>query len=85
VDPVALFFAEDQGRAVVSCDPARAEELQTLAGRRGVPAMAVGHVGEPGATARLAVNGYVVERPIGRLAEIYERAIPRRMERPAGA
>jgi hypothetical protein len=27
----------------------------------------------------------VVERPIGGLAEIYERAIPRRMERPAGA
>jgi phosphoribosylformylglycinamidine synthase len=85
VDPVALFFAEDQGRAVVSCDPARAEELQTLAGRRGVPAMAVGHVAEPGATARLVVNGYAVERPIGRLAEIHERAIPRRMERPAGA
>ena len=85
VDPVALFFAEDQGRAVVSCDPARAEELHTLAARRGVPAMAVGHVAEPGAAARLAVSGYVVERPIGGLAEIYERAIPRRMERPAGA
>ena len=84
-DPVQLFFAEDQGRAVVSCDPARAEEIETLAGRRGIPATAVGRVGEPGGAARLAVNGHAVERPIVRLAEIYERAIPRRMERPAGA
>lgn len=85
VDPIRLFFSEDQGRAVVSCDPARTEEIQTLAARRGVPALAVGHVGAPGGTARLSMHWYAVERPIARLAEIYERAIPRRMERPAGA
>lgn len=70
---------------MVSCDPARAEEIETLAARRGIPATAVGRVGEPNGAARLAVNGHAVERPIVRLAEIYERAIPRRMERPAGA
>jgi phosphoribosylformylglycinamidine synthase len=85
LDPVQLFFAEDQGRAVVSCDPAKLEALATLASRRGVPAAAVGHVGEPGGVVRLAVNGRILERPVDRLADIYERAIPRRMERPAGA
>ena len=85
VNPVQLFFAEDHGRAVVSCDPARVEEIRVLAHRRGVPAAAVGLVGEPGGTARIAVNGSALERPIARLAEIHRRAIPRRMERPAGA
>jgi phosphoribosylformylglycinamidine synthase II len=85
VDPVQLFFAEDQGRAVVSCDPAKAEEIAALASRRGVPSSPVGHVGDPGGPVRLSVNGWTVERPVDRLAEIYQRAIPRRMERPAGA
>jgi len=85
VDAVQLFFAEDQGRAVVSCDPARLEELRHLAAKRGVPAEAVGAVGERGGAVRIGVNGSTVERPVGRLAEIYERAIPRRMERAAGA
>jgi phosphoribosylformylglycinamidine (FGAM) synthase-like enzyme len=85
VDPVQLFFAEDQGRAVISCDPSKADEIARLASLRGVPAAPVGHVGEPGGTFRLGVNGWTVERPVGHLADIYERAIPRRMERPAGA
>jgi len=85
VEPVQLFFAEDQGRAVVSCDPSKADEVAQLASRRGVPASPVGHVGESGGVVRLAVNGRALERPVDRLADIYERAIPRRMERPAGA
>jgi phosphoribosylformylglycinamidine synthase len=85
VAPVQLLFAEDQGRAVVSCDPSKAGEIAQLASRRGVPASPVGHVGEPGGVVRLAVNGWALERPVDRLADIYERAIPRRMERPAGA
>jgi phosphoribosylformylglycinamidine synthase II len=83
-DPIQLCFAEDHGRAVVSCDPSRVEEIQHLAAKRGVPAQAVGAVGAAGDPARIAVNGWSLERPVARLAEIYERAIPRRMERAAG-
>ena len=60
-------------------------EIRHLAAKRGVPAEAVGTVGERGGAVRIGINGWAVERPIARLAEIYERAIPRRMERAAGA
>jgi phosphoribosylformylglycinamidine synthase len=85
VDPVQLCFAEDQGRAVVSCEPGRVQEVLTLAHKRGVPAEAVGHVGAPGGQVRLVANGFALERPVARLHETWARAIPRRMERPAGA
>ena len=83
VDAVQLFFAEDHGRAVVSCDPGRVAEVLSLAHHRGVPAAAVGRVGEPGGTVRLAVNGFAVERPVGHLAAIWSGAIPGRMAGPA--
>jgi phosphoribosylformylglycinamidine (FGAM) synthase-like enzyme len=84
-DPIQLCFAEDHGRAVVSCDPARLDEIRHLASKRGVPAQPVGAVGAPGGTVRIAANGRSAERPIVRLHEIYERAIPRRMARAAGS
>jgi len=84
-DPIQLLFAEDQGRAVVSCEPSKLEEIRHLAAKRGVPAQPVGVVGAPGSAVRIAANGWSLERPVTRLAEIHERAIPRRMERAAGA
>ncbi len=81
--PIALLFAEDHGRAVVSADPAKLEEIRHLAAKRGVPAQEVGRVGAPGDPVWIGANGGSLERPLARLAEIYERAIPRRMERAA--
>jgi phosphoribosylformylglycinamidine synthase len=83
-DPLQLLFAEDHARAVVSADPVRLEELRHLAAKRGVAAQEVGRVGAPGDPVWLGANGSETERPLARLAEIYERAIPRRMERAAG-
>jgi phosphoribosylformylglycinamidine synthase len=83
VSPTALLFGEDQGRAVVTVAPADANALLALAATHGVSAAVVGAVGERGGTARFAVMGRTVERPIGRLYTIYEQAIPRRMR--AGA
>jgi phosphoribosylformylglycinamidine synthase len=83
-DPIQLLFAEDHARAVVSADPARLEELRHLAAKRGVAAQEVGRVGASGDPSWIGANGSEIERPVARLAEIYERAIPRRMERAVG-
>jgi phosphoribosylformylglycinamidine synthase len=78
--PAALLFGEDQGRAVVTAAPERAEPLAALARRHGVPAHVVGTVGEPGGPARLLAGDVTITRPIGDLRDIYEQAIPRRLE-----
>jgi phosphoribosylformylglycinamidine synthase len=83
VPPAAALFGEDQGRAVVSAARDKAEELLALAAEHGVPAYAVGTTGTVGGTARLAAGGAGVERPIERLQDIWERAIPRRLDAPA--
>ncbi len=80
VRPAAALFGEDQGRAVVSTARDKAEELLALAAGHGVPAVAVGTTGTVGGTARLTAGGGAVERPIERLQDIWERAIPRRLE-----
>jgi phosphoribosylformylglycinamidine synthase len=82
--PAALLFGEDQARAVVSVGQGRIEELRVLARAHGVSATPVGTVGERGGPARIAAGGRVLERPIERLREVYESAIPRRMEVAAG-
>jgi phosphoribosylformylglycinamidine synthase len=83
VDAAGLLFGEDQGRAVVSAAPGDVPALLALAREHGVPAAVVGAVGAPGAPVRIRSSAGVVERPVERLREVYERAIPRRMEVPA--
>jgi phosphoribosylformylglycinamidine synthase len=85
VDAAALLFGEDQGRAVVTADPAHADALLALAHRFGVPAAVVGSVGAESGAARFLLPGTVVERPIARLRDIHEQAIPRRMATGAAA
>jgi len=79
----ALLFGEDQGRAVVSCDPSHVDALLALAGQHGVPAVRIGSVGTPDGPATIRTSGGTLERPIGALRDVYEAAIPRRMR--AGA
>jgi len=81
----ALLFGEDQGRAVVSVDPAHTEALLALARAHGVPAVVVGTVEAESGTARFVLPGTAVERPVTRLREIHESAIPRRMAAGATA
>jgi len=79
VATVALLFGEDQGRAIVTTDASRTDALLALARTQGVPAWVLGAVGAEDGTARFVLPGTVVERSIGRLREIHEHAIPRRM------
>ena len=76
----ALLFGEAQGRVVLSCAAERVEALLGLAAEHGVPARAIGRVGEPGGTLRIRTRGGGIEAPAAELKAIYDSAIPRRME-----
>ncbi len=80
----ALLFGEDTARAVVSAAPEHVARLLAFAAKHGVPAVRVGAVGAPGGTARFVLAGSrVVERPIRALYQVYESAIPHRLEAAA--
>jgi phosphoribosylformylglycinamidine synthase subunit PurL len=85
VPAAAALFGEDQGRMVVSVARDKTDELLTLAREHGVAAFAVGTTGAVSGAARFAAAGLSFERPIERLREIYERAIPRRLDAPSVA
>ena len=74
------MFGEAQGRAVVSVARGGVDRLIGLARTHGVPAIAIGGTGAVDGAVRLSAGGQTVERPVGRLRDIYERAIPRRMQ-----
>src|SRR5690606_22392518 len=75
-----LLFGESQSRVVLSAAPGAVEALLEVLRRHGVPAARIGTVGEVGGRFRVAAGGGRVDAPEAELAEIYERAIPRRME-----
>jgi phosphoribosylformylglycinamidine synthase len=74
----ALLFGESTGRVVAaSREP---ETLLRLAQERGIPALRIGTTG--GANLRIAPNRGApwIDAPLERLASIWERALPRRLE-----
>lgn len=78
--PAALLFGEDHGRAVVSCDPASVDRLRALAASGSVPCTVVGTVTSDGTLRVTLEGGRSLSRPVAALTEIYESAIPRRLE-----
>jgi phosphoribosylformylglycinamidine synthase len=78
-DDVALLYGEDQGRAVVSCDPANEVGMIGIANRLGVPVFAAGTVGQAKGSLLLATATARYRWPVDRLRETYLTAIPRRM------
>jgi phosphoribosylformylglycinamidine synthase len=78
--PAALLFGEAQGRVVLSCDPAYTADVLEVARRHGVPAARIGAVGAPGGRFRVETRGGTVDADVRALREVYENAIPRRME-----
>jgi phosphoribosylformylglycinamidine synthase len=75
----ALLYGEDGARAVVSCPASAAPDLLALAAEHGVPAAAVGAVGEPGGSLELRTGSRVFAWPVDDLRRVYFDAIPRRM------
>jgi phosphoribosylformylglycinamidine synthase len=68
---VALF-SESASRVVGSVDPARATELEDVAGTLGVPLARLGETGGP----RIVVDG-VLELALAEATAVYEEAIPK--------
>ncbi|MFQ5690311.1 MAG: phosphoribosylformylglycinamidine synthase subunit PurL [Gemmatimonadota bacterium] len=80
---VALF-GESQSRVVLSCAEARVSEVERLAAAHGLPVGRLGTVGRPEDPFRLVAGERRVEIETGRMREVYEAALPRRMEAQAG-
>jgi len=76
-----LLFGEAQGRAVISCSADHVERVLQVARELGVPAMQIGRVA--GDTFRLSAGDAAIEAPLASIAEAYETAIPRFMQRAA--
>jgi phosphoribosylformylglycinamidine synthase subunit PurL len=76
----ALLFGEAQGRVVVSCAEGEVDGILAVAADHGVPARRIGTVGAPFGAFVVRTRRGVIEAPVSELVEIYEGAIPRRME-----
>ncbi|WP_414676492.1 phosphoribosylformylglycinamidine synthase subunit PurL [Longimicrobium sp.] len=76
----ALLFGEAQGRVVLSCEAAKEAELVRCLEIHGVPARRIGTVGERGGVFRVATKDGEIRGVSSLLRDVYERAIPRRMD-----
>jgi phosphoribosylformylglycinamidine synthase len=75
----SVFFGEDHGRALVSVAPRQRDSLLALAQSLGVPAAAIGTVGEKQAKLEAVFRDGTIKVASGELRGIYYDAIPRRM------
>jgi phosphoribosylformylglycinamidine synthase len=82
--PAAVLFGEAQGRVVVSCAPERADSVQGVAERHGVPCQAIGTVGEHGGTFRIRALDSGVEVDLDTLTDSYFGALSDIMDRATG-
>jgi phosphoribosylformylglycinamidine synthase len=76
----ALLFGEAQGRVVLSCAVERVPELLRCLEIHGVPAQQIGTVGGRNGAIRIETGGGTIHAPAFGLQQIYENAIPRRMD-----
>ncbi len=78
-DDAALLYGEDQGRVVLSCDPAHEAAVIAVAAEFGVPVFVAGTVGAAMGTLAVITASARYEWPVSSLRETYFNAIPRRM------
>ena len=83
--PVPLLFGESQGRIVLSCAPAAAVAVRSLAHRHQVPCAVIGTVGPAGGVFRIRAGSSGVSVPVRQLADVFFGAIPVHMDAPAAA
>ncbi len=79
LDGYDLLFSESHGRAVVTCAPDQAAEVERLAGRNGVPVLNAGVVQALNGTVELRLRDGAISQAVARLREVYFTAIPKRM------
>ncbi|MSR06915.1 MAG: phosphoribosylformylglycinamidine synthase subunit PurL [Gemmatimonadetes bacterium] len=78
-----MLFGEDHGRAIVSCAPEFKDRVLAAAKRAGVPAHAIGTVGEKLGRLEFVLRDSTIRLGTPELRETYYTAIPRRMEAAA--
>jgi phosphoribosylformylglycinamidine (FGAM) synthase-like enzyme len=83
LDPQRLLFGEDHGRVVVTCTRAQADRVVDLATELGVPAAAVGFVGERHGQLAIRTGQGSWQWPVDELRRIFFDAIPRRLQHVA--
>ena len=83
LDPQRLLFGEDHGRVVVTCSRTQADRVVELATELGVPAMAVGFVGERHGQLAIKAEQGSWQWSVDDLRRIFFDAIPRRLQHVA--
>jgi phosphoribosylformylglycinamidine synthase len=78
--PVAVLFGEAQGRIVVSCDPAKTDDVLRLAARHELPAAAIGKVTAAREGFNVVVRGASVSAAVDDMAEAYFGSLPEIMD-----
>jgi phosphoribosylformylglycinamidine synthase len=74
LDAVSTLFGESASRVIVSIDPSRAAELETLAAGAGVPAATIGRVG--GDRIRISIaRQMVIDEPLADAERVWSEAI----------
>jgi phosphoribosylformylglycinamidine synthase len=81
--PVGVLFGEAQGRIVVSCDPARTDEVLRLAARHEVPARRIGTVTSAPEGFSITLPNASVRATVGAMVDAYFESLARVMDAPA--
>jgi len=81
--PQQGLFGEDHGRVVITCSRTHADRVIALAGEHGVPAVAVGTVGERHGPLVIRAGDNSWQWPVDELRSIFFDAIPRRLQHVA--
>jgi phosphoribosylformylglycinamidine synthase len=88
LESAPLLFGEAQGRIVVSCADNDRDAVLAVAGRHGVPAVAIGVVtgeaGAGGARFDARTRSVTIDLPVAEVALAWRMAIPRLMDKAHG-
>ncbi len=79
LDPFALLYGEEPGRALLSASAAHLPTILELAREKRVPARVIGTVATLGGLLEIRLSNQELAFPVSQLREIYLTAIPRRM------
>jgi phosphoribosylformylglycinamidine synthase len=80
----SAFFGESQNRVVLSAPEDCVDPVTALAEEKGLSWLLLGHVGAVGSNWRVSVGHRTIDVAVDDLRNVFDRALPRRMENEAG-
>ena len=84
VSVAAALFGESQSRVVMSCDPADTDAIIALAGKHDLAVARLGTVGGSGDRFVLSTGERTIDLAPNEMREVYDSALPRRMQSQIG-